>query len=85
MFKFLTLILSAWPNMKHFIRTFSIMRAYSGKLIAIEEAQNCIHQKHFPKWLGGGYAYPPGHKLQKTSNRSGIFQSLGTINIVTFY
>ena len=27
----------------------------------------------------------PGHKLQKSSKESGIFQSLGTINFVLFY
>ena len=27
----------------------------------------------------------PGHKLQRPSNESGIFQSLGTIGIVHFY
>ena len=33
----LTLILSASPNMIHFVRTFLIMRAYGLRLIAIEE------------------------------------------------
>ena len=38
---FLTLILSASPNMMHFIRTFLVMRAQGLKrLIAIEKAQN---------------------------------------------
>ena len=39
-FNFLILILSASPNMMHFVRTFSIMSAYGVRLIAIEEAQN---------------------------------------------
>ena len=34
---FLTLILSALPNMMHFVRTFSTMCAYGVKLIAIKE------------------------------------------------
>ena len=77
---FLTLILNASPNMMHFVRTFSIMRAYGVRLIATKEARhhrkiNCIglHQKYFPKWLVGGgipLNLPPGsapsHKLQKT-------------------
>ena len=37
---FLTLILSASPNMMHFVRPFSIIRAYGVRLIAIEEARN---------------------------------------------
>ena len=38
---FLTLILSASPNMMHLIvRTFSIMRAEGVRLIAIKEIQN---------------------------------------------
>ena len=37
---FLTLILNASPNMMHFVRTFSIMRASGVRLIAIEEVRN---------------------------------------------
>ena len=37
---FVTPILSASPNMMHFVRTFSIMPAYGLRLIAIEEARN---------------------------------------------
>ena len=33
-------MLSASPNMVHFIRTFSIARAYDARLIAIEEVRN---------------------------------------------
>ena len=36
----LTLILSASPNMMHFVRTFSIMRAFVRLNIAIEEVRN---------------------------------------------
>ena len=42
--------------------------------------KNCIHQKHFLKWLVGGCiplillpASAPGHKLKKPSKESGIF------------
>ena len=53
---FLTLIASL--NMMHFVRTFSIMLSYSVRPIAIKEVRNygknCIHQKHFRKWLVGG-------------------------------
>ena len=38
--KFLTLILSASPNMMHFVRTFSIMRAQGVRLIVIEKVRN---------------------------------------------
>ena len=38
---FLTPISSASPNMLHFLRTFSIMRACSVKLIAIKKVRNC--------------------------------------------
>ena len=34
---FLTLILSTSPNMVHFVRTFSIVRAKGVRLIVIEE------------------------------------------------
>ena len=37
---FLTLLLSASPNMMHFVRTFSIMLAYGIRFIAIEEARS---------------------------------------------
>ena len=36
---FLTLILSASPNKMHFVRTFSIIRAYGVRVIAIEEVR----------------------------------------------
>ena len=39
-FNFLTPILSASPNMMHFVRTFSIMRANGVRLIAIKEVSN---------------------------------------------
>ena len=37
---FLTLILSASPNMMHFVRTFLIMLALGVRLKAIEEVRN---------------------------------------------
>ena len=39
----LRLILSVAPNMMHFVRTFSIMRAYQKGL---KLWKSCIHQKH---------------------------------------
>ena len=45
----------------HFVRTFSIMRAYgaSGLLLSkrfeIMEKLHSLHQKHFRKWLVAGY------------------------------
>ena len=53
--------------------------------------KNCIHQKLFSKWLVGGcipliltLGFATGHKLQKPSKESGMFQSLGTISFVLF-
>ena len=53
--------------------------------------KNCIHRKLFWKWLMGGcipliltLGLATGHKLQKPSKESGIFQSLGTISFVLF-
>ena len=53
--------------------------------------KNCIHQSSFENgWWGDAYplSYSPvcaaGHKLQKPSKESGIFQSLGTISSVLF-
>ena len=48
---FLPLILSVSPNMMHFVRTFSIMRARSGhKAYCYRKGsklwKSCIHQKH---------------------------------------
>ena len=82
--------------MMHFVRTFSIMRAYEVRLIAIEEIQNCGKIVYIINivengWLVAVYlssyllVSAPGHKLQKSSKESGIFQSLGTINFVLFY
>ena len=75
---FLTLILSASPNMMHFVRTFSIMRAYGVRLIAIEEARNyekIVYIKNMFEngWWKDAYlssyspAFASGHKLQKPS------------------
>ena len=44
--------------------------------------------KTFLKWLVGEcmpLILAPGHKLQKPSKESGIFQSLGTVNFVFVY
>ena len=81
--------------MMHFVRTFSIMRAYGVRLIAVEEARNygkIVYIKNIFQngWWEEAYlsSYPPGsapgHKLQKPSKESGIFQSLGTINFVLY-
>ena len=79
-----------------FVRTFSIMRAQGLRLIAIEKVRNyekivCIKNVFENGWCEHAYLsfYPsgsaPGHKLQKSSKESGIFQSLGTINFVILY
>ena len=84
LFNFFTLILSASPNMMHFVRTFTIMRAQSVRLIAIEEARNygknaCIKDIFNNGWLKDAYpsSYPPepapGHKLHKPSKESDKF------------
>ena len=57
-FNFLTLILSASPNMMHFVRTFLIMRAQGERLIAIEGVRNyrkivAYASKKFLKMAGG--------------------------------
>ena len=81
--------------MMHFVRTFLIMRAYGVRLIAIERVRNyekivCIKNIFENGWWEDAYpsSYPsgfaPGHKLQKPPKESGIFQSLGTINVVLF-
>ena len=72
--------------MMHFVRTFSIMRAYDVRLIAIEEVRN--YGKIVPiknifenGWWKNAYpsSYPrgsdPGHKLQKPSKESDKFCS----------
>ena len=74
--------------MMHFVRTFSIMRAFCVRLIATEEAQNYgkivglyITNILHDGWWGNAIAssYPPGsapgHTLQKPWKESGIFQS----------
>ena len=61
MLKFLTLILSASPNMMHFVLTFSIIRAQDVRLVAIEEVRNygnIIYIKTFLK-MGGGKMHTP--------------------------
>ena len=84
----------------HFVRTFSIMRAYGVRLSAIEEARNYGKVVFIKNIFQNGWwedmqlciplILPPagpalGHKLQKTLKKSGIFQSLGTINFVIFH
>ena len=92
---FLTLILSALPNI-HFVRTFLFMRVDGIRLIAIKEVRNyrkigCIKTIFENGWWEDAYSssnssgFAPGHKLQKLSKESGIFQSLGTISIVVVY
>ena len=83
--------------MMHFVLTFSIMRAYGVRLIAIEEVRNyrkVVYIKNFPKMAFGRIHTPHatpldpplyGHKLQKSSKESGIFQSLRTINFILAY
>ena len=92
----MTLILSASPNMMHFVRAFSSYACLRRKAFCYRGGsklwKNCIvHQKHFPnRWWEEAYpaSYPPrsatGYKLQKPSKESGIFQSLGTFNFVNF-
>ena len=81
--------------MMHFVRAFSIYTSL--RLIAIKEAQNyekIVYIKNISKRAGGRRHTPhptpppprsaPGHKLQKPSKESGIFQSHGTIYFVNF-
>ena len=70
------------------------MRAYEVMLIVIEEVRNygkIVYIKKFSKMAFGRMHTPHatpldpplyGHKLQKSSKESGIFQSLGTINFI---
>ena len=82
--------------MMHFVRAFSIMRTYRVKLIAIEGVRDygkIVYIKNIVEngWWEDAYppSYPhgsaPGHKVQKPSKESSIFQSLGTISFVLFY
>ena len=82
--------------MIHFVGPFLIMHARGVKLIAIEEVHNyrkivCIKNIFENGWWEDAYSlsylseFTPGHKLQKPSKESGIFQSLGTIIIVLVY
>ena len=80
--------------MMHFVRTFSVVRAKRkaycyqrgsnyGKIIYIKSIfENGWWKNAYPSSYPPGSA--PGHKLQKPSKESGIFQSLGTINFVLF-
>ena len=71
------------------------MRAQGVRLFAIEEARNyekIVYIKNIFQYDWWEEAYPssypprsaPGHKLQKPSKESGIFQPHGTINFVNF-
>ena len=71
--------------MIHFVRTSVSMR------IAVEKIRKykkmvCIEngwwEDAYP--LSTPYGFDPGHKLQKPSKESGIFQSLGTIRLELF-
>ena len=81
--------------MMHFVRTFSVTRAYGGRLIAVEEVRHYGKIVYIKNIFKNGWwedAHPssyslgsaPGNKLRKPSKESGIFQSLGTINFVLF-
>ena len=60
-------------------------RLYTGTLYIKNIFQNGCWEDAYPSSYPPGSA--PGHKLQKPSNtgKSGIFQSLGTINFLLFY
>ena len=92
---FLTLILSTSPNMIHFVRIFLVMRAQDVKLIAIEEVRNyrrivCIKNIFENGWWEDAYpsffpsGFVPGHKLEKPSKESGIYQFFDTISRLLF-
>ena len=82
--------------MLNFVRTFLIMRAQGVRfIIAIEEVRNYGKVVYIKSIFENGWwedDYPssylsglsPGHKLQKPSEESDVFQSLGTISIVLF-
>ena len=79
--------------MMHFVRTFSTM-CYL-RLIAFEDSKEAQNYEKIVYtinifehgWWEDAYtsSYPSGHKLQKTSKESGLFQSLGTISFAFFY
>ena len=86
--------------MIQFVRTFLItgMHTEGVRLIAIKEVRNyrkivCIKNIFENGWWEDAYSsscsYPsgsvPGHKLEKPSKESAIFQSLGIISIVLVY
>ena len=93
---FLTLNLSASQNIMHFVSAFSIMCAQGVRLRYRRGSKlwkNCTTYIKNIFENGWWRIHPlilpprsaPGHKLQKPSKESGIFQSLGTINFVLFY
>ena len=81
--------------MMHFVRTFSIMCYLKHKAYCFrrpKEAQNYEKIVYIINIFENGWwedaypsSYPSGHKLQKTSKESGMFQSLGTISFAFFY
>ena len=71
-------------------RVFDV-RAKGVRLIAMEEVRNygkIVYIINIFEMAGGRMHAPhpiaPGHKLQKPSKESGLFQSLGTINFFFF-
>ena len=66
---FLTLILSALPNVMHFVRTFLVMRAYGVRLIAIEEAQNYRKSVYIRNIIENGYWEKTYPQTRRQSSR----------------
>ena len=69
---FLPLNFSVSPNMVHFVRTFSIMRAYSVRLIVFEKVRNFgkvvfIKNMFENGWWGG--CIPPGSAPAHTDTK----------------
>ena len=70
---FLPLNLSVSPNVMHFVRTFSIMRALGVRLVVVEKLQNYekfLFIKTSLKMAGGGDVSltPPGSAPVRTDN-----------------
>ena len=100
MLNFLTLILSVSPNIIYFFAHFRLC-VLGVRLIAIEDSEEVQNYekivwptpKTFLKMAGGrmhtlhptSLGPPPGHKLQKPSKESGIFQLLGIISFSLLY
>ena len=96
--QFSTLILRASPHTMDFVRSFSTMLAHKGVgLIAIEVVRyygKVAYIKNILKMTRGWMHTPHltpldpplanGHKLQKPSKESGIYQSFGPTSFVVF-